>query len=94
MARQAFVVGGTGQVGRAVARRLVEAGWSVTVASRGRYPNPIDPRDEVRVVRLDRGRPGALADALSPGADVLIDLIAYDAGDARQHSRSPTGSAH
>jgi nucleoside-diphosphate-sugar epimerase len=75
MAQQAFVVGGTGQAGRAVARRLVKARWSVTVASRGQYPNALDPYGEVRVVSLDRRQPGALADALPAGTDVLIDLI-------------------
>jgi len=84
MARHAFVVGGTGQVGRAVAHRLASAGWAVTVAARGRFPNAVDPGDGVRVVALDRGRAGALADALPAGADVLIDLIAYNAGDAEQ----------
>jgi len=84
MAQRAFIVGGTGQVGRAVARRLVKAGWSVTVASRGQYPNAFDPPGGLRMVRVDRRQPGALADALPTGADVLIDLIAYNAGDARE----------
>jgi nucleoside-diphosphate-sugar epimerase len=38
----------------------------------------------VRVVRVDRRRASALGDALPTGVDVLIDLIAYNAGDARQ----------
>jgi NAD(P)-dependent dehydrogenase (short-subunit alcohol dehydrogenase family) len=59
MARQAFVIGGTGQVGRAVARSLAKAGWSVTVASRGQYPNAVDLQGQVRMVTLDRSRPGA-----------------------------------
>jgi nucleoside-diphosphate-sugar epimerase len=84
MARQAFVIGGTGQVGRAVARRLAKAGWSVTVASRGQYPNAVDLQDGVRMATLDRRQPGALADVLPTGVDVLIDLIAYNADDAHQ----------
>jgi uncharacterized protein YbjT (DUF2867 family) len=54
MVRQAFVIGGTGQVGRAVAWRLAEVGWSITVASRGRYPNAVNPQDGVRMATLDR----------------------------------------
>jgi nucleoside-diphosphate-sugar epimerase len=84
MAQRAFVVGGTGQTGRAVVRRLVRDGWSVTVASRGRYPNAFDRSGAVRVIRLDRRDPGQLAVALPTGTDVLIDLIAHNADDARQ----------
>ncbi|MGH3381056.1 MAG: NAD-dependent epimerase/dehydratase family protein [Actinoallomurus sp.] len=84
MAQRAFVVGGTGQTGRAVVRRLVRDGWSVTVASRGQYPHAFDKSGGVRVIRLDRTEPDQLAVALPTGTDVLIDLIAHNADDARQ----------
>jgi hypothetical protein len=41
----AFILGGTGQVGLATANRLLEAGWSVTLAHRGRRPVPSEPVD-------------------------------------------------
>ncbi len=76
----AFVLGGTGQIGRAVARRLAEAGWDVTAASRGL--RPVDA--EVRHVRLDRTQAGSLAAALGDGVDVLVDVIAFGREDAEQ----------
>jgi uncharacterized protein YbjT (DUF2867 family) len=42
MSRRAFVLGGTGQIGRAVAGDLIEQGWRVTVAHRGTHPLPSD----------------------------------------------------
>jgi NAD(P)-dependent dehydrogenase (short-subunit alcohol dehydrogenase family) len=38
MARQAFIIGGTGQIGRAVADNLLAHGWDVTLSHRGRRP--------------------------------------------------------
>ncbi|OKJ42642.1 NAD-dependent epimerase/dehydratase family protein [Streptomyces sp. CB01580] len=79
----AWVLGATGQIGRAAVRALVEDGWEVTAASRG------GGRDErwdgaVRAVALDRNEDGALAAALGDGCDVLVDAVAYGADHARQ----------
>ncbi|KQX57384.1 MULTISPECIES: NAD-dependent epimerase/dehydratase family protein [unclassified Streptomyces] len=79
----AFVLGGSGQVGRAAVRALLADGWEVTAASRGGGRDDGWP-DEVRSVRLDRGEEGALASALGDGTDVLVDMVAYDAGHAAQ----------
>ncbi|MEU2023878.1 NAD-dependent epimerase/dehydratase family protein [Streptomyces sp. NPDC016469] len=84
----AWVLGATGQLGRAAVRALVEDGWEVTAASRG------GGRDErwdgaVRAVALDRDEEGALATALGPGCDVLVDMVAY----GRQHAGQLTGLA-
>lgn len=76
----AFVLGGTGQIGRAVCSRLLAAGWEVTCAGRG---NRVAP-EGVRSVRLDRREPGALESALGAGADVLVDVMAMDRADAEQ----------
>ncbi len=85
MARTAFIVGGTGQVGRAIAAELVTAGWRVTAAHRGSRPAPADLVGRgVAVVSLDRDAPGALARAVGPGADALIDVTAYGPEHARQ----------
>ena len=80
----AFVVGGSGPIGTAVARRMVEAGWDVALASRS-GGCPAGLRDAgVSTFRLDRRVEGQLEEALGPGADVLVDIAAFTAGDARQ----------
>ena len=81
----AFIIGGTGQIGRATAGRLLDAGWTVTIAHRGLRPPPPGLFERgVKVVALDRDEPGALARALASGADALIDTVAYDWNHARQ----------
>jgi nucleoside-diphosphate-sugar epimerase len=78
LARQAFILGGTGQIGRAVARNLLDQGWRVVVAHRGRCPLPPELVERgARVSILDREQPGELAQALTDGADVLIDTVAF-----------------
>jgi len=54
MPRHAFIVGGTGQIGRAVTLRLLGEGWRVTVASRG-VPST-HPREWWFVKRMLDGR--------------------------------------
>jgi nucleoside-diphosphate-sugar epimerase len=85
MSRHAFILGGTGQIGRAVAADLLDAGWRVTVSHRGgrAVPRGLVARG-AGVVVLDRDRPGDLARALGDGADAVIDTVAYDAGHAGQ----------
>ncbi|MGW3330876.1 NAD-dependent epimerase/dehydratase family protein [Streptomyces rubiginosohelvolus] len=79
----AWVLGATGQIGRAAVRALAADGWEVTAASRG------GGRDEaweagVRAVALDRDEEGALEKALGDGCDVLVDMVAFDGAHARQ----------
>lgn len=69
MARKAFIVGGTGQIGHASARRLREAGWEVTVGARTGGD-----------VRLDREEGLDL-----PGEyDALVDCVAFTPAHAEQ----------
>ncbi|MFC8507891.1 NAD-dependent epimerase/dehydratase family protein [Streptomyces sp. NPDC057411] len=79
----AFVLGATGQIGRAAVRALVADGWEVTAASRRGGRDEGWPA-EVRSVAVDRTEEGALAAALGAGTDVLVDVVAYDAGQGRQ----------
>ncbi|CAM5513242.1 NAD-dependent epimerase/dehydratase family protein [Streptomyces narbonensis] len=79
----AFVLGGSGQVGRAAVRALVADGWEVTAASRGGARDERWP-EEVRTLRLDRTEEGALAAGLGDGCDVLVDIVAYGGGHGRQ----------
>jgi nucleoside-diphosphate-sugar epimerase len=78
VARRAFLLGGSGQTGRALIRRLRERGWEVVVASRGEREIPSD----VEHVRVDRADESALRAALGKGADVLVDFVAFE----RQHA--------
>jgi nucleoside-diphosphate-sugar epimerase len=84
MAKSAFIIGGTGQIGRATSRRLLEAGWDVTVASRGERSLPDDLAGELRHVQLDRNDAAALRMAISGGADAVVDVIAFESKDAQQ----------
>jgi nucleoside-diphosphate-sugar epimerase len=82
MAKRAFLLGGTGQIGRAVAQRLLEAGWEVLLGSRGQRPVPKEL--EAPHVRVDRDEPGELDRALGEGADVLVDIVAFEQAHALQ----------
>jgi nucleoside-diphosphate-sugar epimerase len=80
MAPCAFVLGGTGNVGRAIARRLRETGWDVTVAARNE--GVPDELVDVRAVRIDREDDGALEGA--NGFDVVVDVVPYERRHAEQ----------
>jgi nucleoside-diphosphate-sugar epimerase len=81
---RAVVLGGTGLIGRAVARRLSAAGWEVTVVGRERARVPGDVvAAGARFVAAERGDPRQLADALGAGADLVVDCLCFTAGDAR-----------
>jgi nucleoside-diphosphate-sugar epimerase len=75
-----LVLGGTGQIGRAVCRRLAEASWEVVAAARGKRP----ALPGLPAVEVDRSEPGALEKALGDGVDVLVDVIAFTPEDAEQ----------
>ncbi len=66
-----LVLGGGGQVGRALARTAWPKGWTVDVRSRGAWPGGVDLTDET-----------ALARALeAPAPDVVVNAAAYTAVD-------------
>ncbi|MBX9730575.1 MAG: NAD-dependent epimerase/dehydratase family protein [Sphingomonas sp.] len=81
--QHAFILGGTGQIGHAVADRLLAQGWRVTLASRSPQI-ALDGQPNLRHIALDRRAPGAIALALGDGADLLLDCIAFNSADARQ----------
>lgn len=82
---RAVVLGGTGLVGRAVARRLLRAGWRVDLT--GRDPSRL-PADVAAAgggfIAADRADAGQLRAALGAGADLLVDCICYTAADAQR----------
>jgi len=80
VARRAFLLGGSGQTGRALIPRLQERGWDVVVGSRGERELPRG----VEHVEFDRSDTDALKQALGGGADVLVDFVAFDREHAEQ----------
>ncbi|WP_426298901.1 SDR family oxidoreductase [Arthrobacter sp. R-11] len=74
------IAGGTGQIGRLLARLAVKQGIEVTAFSR----NPPDGgADGVRYVRADATTGEGLAEALG-GSDVVIDCLEGRSGKARK----------
>ena len=73
MLRRAFIIGGTGQSGRAVADEPLSSGWKVACASRGgREQSRSTEREGVTCILLDRSEPGALRRAIGSGADWIV----------------------
>jgi nucleoside-diphosphate-sugar epimerase len=81
--RRAVVIGATGQIGRVAVGALARDGWEVTAVSRGGGRDAGWPGD-VRVARADREDDAALAAAVGDGCEVLVDMVAYGPGHARQ----------
>lgn len=79
MPRAATIIG-DGQIGRAIAHDLADAGWQVTSLSRSGGGND----ERIEHCRVDRTEPGALTRAISDGTDLLVDTIAFDADHASQ----------
>lgn len=81
----ALIIGGSGQIGRAVAAALVSDGWNVSVTHRGRRPlKPPLSTLPVKAIISDRDAEGSLASPVGSGFDLVVDTIAYDATHARQ----------
>ncbi|MDR1186504.1 MAG: saccharopine dehydrogenase NADP-binding domain-containing protein [Bifidobacteriaceae bacterium] len=88
MTRRALILG-AGQIGAAVALRLASEDWEVVVASRHAVPlaglsRPDARHPRLAHVALDREDNQAAARALQPGADAVIDTIAYEPRHADQ----------
>lgn len=77
-----LVLGGTRFFGIPMIRELLAAGHEVTVATRGRTPDPFGA--DVKRLTLDRTEPESMRQALSGRHfDVVIDKIAYCSNDIR-----------
>lgn len=81
--KTAFVLGGTGFVGRHIARRLANSGWDVTIGARGETIVPSDVAD-LKHVAVDRSDDSQFGEALGGGFDVLVDVIPYEIRDGEQ----------
>ncbi|TFD46992.1 NAD-dependent epimerase/dehydratase family protein [Cryobacterium frigoriphilum] len=83
--QRAIILGGTGALGRATARRLVAAGWSVDITGRQESHLPGDLRQSgARFHPIDRHDTGALAALLGDGADLLVDALCFTQANARE----------
>jgi nucleoside-diphosphate-sugar epimerase len=83
--KRAVILGGTGVLGRAVAWRLLNAGWAVDVTGRNRdnMPEALAAAG-ARFVASERRDPAALAGIIGSGADLVVDAVCYTEADARQ----------
>lgn len=75
-----LVIGGSGQIGQAATVRLLQDGWDVTVASRGR----LNPPAGVKSRHVDRADGQSLDAVLREGFDVVVDVVAFDPQHAAQ----------
>ncbi len=81
----ALILGGTGLVGRAVARRLLAAGWDVRLTGRNPANMPVDIAAAGGLfIPADRNDDAALAASMGAGTNLLVDCLCYTAKDAEQ----------
>ena len=80
--RRALIIGGTGLVGRAVANRLLAAGWLVDLTGRDPAHMPASlAAAGARFIAVDRSDPALLA-RVGDGADLIADCLCYTVADA------------
>jgi NAD(P)-dependent dehydrogenase (short-subunit alcohol dehydrogenase family) len=85
MPRYAFIIGGTGQIGRKIAETFLADRWAVTLSHRGGRAEPAElSLKGAKFAVLDRNEDGQLERALRGGADAVIDTIAYTPEHADQ----------
>ena len=75
---RAVIVGGTGQIGLATARRLVGEAWDVTIASRRATTLP----EGCHHVEVDARDVDRLRAVVGSDTDVILSCVAFDATDA------------
>ncbi|MFQ6393968.1 NAD-dependent epimerase/dehydratase family protein [Nocardia sp. KC 131] len=84
MAR-ALVLGGTGVLGSAIARRLLSGGWAVDLVGRdpARLPDDLTAAG-ARFRMADRHNRAELSGVYGDGTDLLVDCLCFTAEHARQ----------
>jgi len=83
--RHAVIVGGTGQIGVACALHLARHDWDVVAISRGEREVPDQFAGHgIEHRTADRDDRRALRSALGGDVDLLVDVVAFDAGHGEQ----------
>jgi len=81
--RRALIIGGTGLIGTAVARRLLAAGWQVDLTGRDAAHVPASlTQAGARFFAADRSDAAAVRAVAGDGCDLVADCLCYTAGDA------------
>jgi nucleoside-diphosphate-sugar epimerase len=84
MRMRAVILGGTGAIGGATAERLSLDGWTVDVTGRDAAAMPDELRSAgVRFHPLARDQVAGIGRLVGDDTDLLVDLVAYAARDAR-----------
>jgi nucleoside-diphosphate-sugar epimerase len=79
----AVIIGGRGQSGRAIGRRLAAAGWAVTATTAGPLPDPA-ATPGIHWSALARDQVSDLAGVVKPGTDLVVDVVAFTPAHAEQ----------
>jgi nucleoside-diphosphate-sugar epimerase len=83
VARRAIVLGGTGAIGFATAKRLLAGGWRVDVTGRDPSHVPLQlTAAGATFTTLDRDDSPSLAALVGAGADLLVDCVCFTARQA------------
>jgi nucleoside-diphosphate-sugar epimerase len=81
--RRALIIGGTGLIGTAVAKRLLAAGWQVDLTGRDVAHVPASlTQAGARFIAAERSDVPAMRAALGKGADLIADCLCFTAADA------------
>jgi nucleoside-diphosphate-sugar epimerase len=81
----ALILGGTGTIGRAAAKRLVASGWSVRVVGRDPSHFPADLASAgATFVATDAREAERMPRLVGDGGDLLVDCLCFTADDARR----------
>src|SRR3954464_2739905 len=85
-----LMIGGTGLIGSAVVRQLLEAGHEVTAYGRGRSPRQLPAG--VRELRGDRTLPAFAEDMAAAGTfDCVVDMVCYRPQEAETAVQALSG---
>ncbi|WLI91009.1 NAD-dependent epimerase/dehydratase family protein [Massilia sp. R2A-15] len=87
MRKNILVIGGTRYFGKLLVQRLLQAGHSVTIATRGLASDPFG--DRISRIRVDRRNESAMRAAFAniPGYDIVYDQMCYNPIDAAISAR-------
>ena len=78
-----LILGGTGVISREIVRQGLEKGFEITTFNRGSRPDSY--QDRIRVIHGDRRDAADFAEKMKDiRVDTVIDMICFNAADARQ----------